>query len=126
MRPGPRARKERSMASDIRSIARELAALGKMNMQALRAKYRAAFGEATTSHNAAYLRKRIAWRIQEVAEGGLSDRVRARIAEVQQGAALRERPPLVDAASAAAAVARTARDPALPPAGTVLRRGHKG
>jgi hypothetical protein len=114
------------MANDFQSIARELAALGKMRMQQLRAKYREAFGEATTSHNAAYLRKRIAWRIQELAEGGLSERARARIAELQQGAPLRERPPLVDARAAAAAVARTSRDPALPPAGTVLRRAHKG
>jgi hypothetical protein len=32
----------------------------------------------------------------------------------------------VDAATAAAAVVRTARDPALPQVGTVLRRVHKG
>jgi hypothetical protein len=92
-------------------------------MQALRAKYREAFGEETTSHNAAYLRKKIAWRIQELAQGGLSDRVRARIAKLQRDVPLRERPPMVEDPAATAAAPR---DPALPPAGTVLRRAHKG
>jgi hypothetical protein len=113
------------MASDIRSVSRELAALVKLEMQALRARYREAFGEETTSHNAAYLRKKIAWRIQELAQGGLSDRVRARIAKLQQGVPLRERPPLVED-EPAAATPGAKRDPALPPAGTVLRRVHKG
>lgn len=116
------------MANDIRNLARELVALGSMNMQALRARYREAFGEETTSHNAAYLRKKIAWRIQEMAEGGLSERARARIAELQRGAPLRERPPLhpVSSTAVATVVGRAARDPALPPVGTVLRRVHKG
>ncbi len=118
------------MESDIRSITKELAALGKMNMEALRARYAEAFGEATTSHNAAYLRKKIAWRIQELAQGGLTERAQARIAELQRSAPLRERPAAagVGAATAAATtVARqAARDPALPPPGTVLRKVYKG
>jgi hypothetical protein len=114
------------MANDIRSIARVLAALGKMSMRALRARYSEVFGEETTSHNAAFLRKKVAWGIQWQAEGGLSERALARIAELQQRAPLRERPPLVDVPTTAAAVARTARDPSLPAVGTVLRRVHKG
>jgi hypothetical protein len=117
------------MGSDFRSLARELAALGKMNMEALRTKYAEAFGEETTSHNAAYLRKKIAWRIQELAQGGLTERAQARIAEIQRSAPLRERPgtsrtATVPAPQAAARAA--ARDPALPPVGTVFRRAHKG
>jgi hypothetical protein len=125
----PRLEEPRRLQLDTeRSVARELAALTKMNMAALRARYREAFGEDTTSHNAAYLRKQLAWRIQELAEGGLSDRVRARIAELQGSAPLRERPPGVASAAPAAAqaIASAARDPGLPPVGTTLRRTYLG
>jgi hypothetical protein len=97
-----------------------------MNMQQLRDKYREAFGEETTSHNAAYLRKKIAWRIQELAQGGLTERAQARIAEIQRSAPLRERPPQAGASQVAEAIARVARDPALPPVGTVLHKVYRG
>jgi hypothetical protein len=121
------------MQSDFKNVTAELSALGRMNMPALRAKYEEAFGQTTGSHNAAFLRKKIAWRIQERAEGGLSERVLARIAQLQQSSPLRERPRSGDGAAAAVvpavapdAVARAARDPALPPPGTVLRRIYQG
>ena len=118
------------MQSDFKNVTEQLSALGRMNMPALRAKYEEAFGEQTSSHNAAFLRKKIAWRIQERAEGGLTQRVRARIAELQQSAPLRERPRSEAAAAAppagAGTVARAARDPALPPVGTLLRRVYQG
>jgi hypothetical protein len=100
-----------------------------MNMEALPAKYAEALGEETTSHNAAYLRKKLAWRVQELAQGGLTERAQAGIAEIQRSAPLRERPAVGGAAAVpvATAAARAAkRDPALPPVGTVLRRAHKG
>lgn len=118
------------MHRDFKNVTEQLSALGRMNMAALRAKYEEAFGEPTSSHNAAFLRKKIAWRIQERAEGGLTQRVRARIAELQGSAPLRERPRSEAAAAPPAvnpgAVARAARDPALPPVGTMLRRIYQG
>ena len=118
------------MQSEFKNVTEQLSALGHMNMPALRAKYEEAFGEPTSSHNAAFLRKKIAWRIQERAEGGLTQRVRARIAELQQSAPLRERPRSAASAAApapsAGTVARAARDPALPPVGTLLRRVYQG
>ncbi|MGH7293699.1 MAG: DUF2924 domain-containing protein [Polyangiaceae bacterium] len=116
------------MDERISKVARELSALGRMNMAALRAKYREAFGQETTSHNAAHLRKKIAWRIQELAEGGLSERTLARIAELGREAPARERPPsraAPDAPPQAVVVAAT-RDPGLPPVGTLLQRIHRG
>ncbi|HEY1697939.1 MAG TPA: DUF2924 domain-containing protein [Polyangiaceae bacterium] len=116
------------MDQRICNVARELRELGRMNMAALRAKYRKAFGEETTSHNAAYLRKKLAWRIQELAEGGLSERTVARLEELARTAPARERPPVAATEPAQVASAATAavRDPSLPPAGTVLRRTHQG
>jgi hypothetical protein len=118
------------MNGGLRDVTREISALGRMNMPDLRAKYREAFGEPTTSHNAAYLRKKIAWRLQELAEGGLSERAHGRIKEIQETAPLRERPPVrrpsVTTADVAQAVERVARDPALPAVGSVLRREYGG
>jgi hypothetical protein len=114
------------MNGGLRDVTCEIRALGRMTMAELRSKYREAFGEPTTSHNAAFLRKKIAWRIQELAEGGLSERAQARIRALQQTAPLRERPSTrgapVPVADAVKAIERVARDPALPAVGTVLRR----
>ena len=52
----------------------ELAALRRMKVSDLQAKYAEVFGESTTGRNKAWLQKRIAWRIQANAFGGLSDR----------------------------------------------------
>jgi hypothetical protein len=48
------------MAADIRRVARELAALLGLDMQALRATYRELFGEEGISHDAATMRRWIA------------------------------------------------------------------
>jgi hypothetical protein len=118
------------MNGGIRDVSRELVALSRMGMAALRAKYREVFGEETTSHNAPHLRKKIAWRIQELAQGGLDERVQARIKAIQETAPLRERPRAGKAATVAAeaaeAVDRVARDTSLPPVGTVLRKDYRG
>ena len=44
----------------------------------LREKHLEVFGEESRSHHKTFLRKRIAWRIQALAEGGLSERARRR------------------------------------------------
>ncbi|HEY5240568.1 MAG TPA: DUF2924 domain-containing protein [Polyangiaceae bacterium] len=75
----------------MRFVVRELAELARMDVQVLRAKYREAFGQATTSRNPIYLRRRLAWWIQWQAEDMFSERILARIAEVRSGARLRGR-----------------------------------
>jgi hypothetical protein len=108
-------------------------AVGSMNIPALRVKYREVFKEDSRSNNGPYLRKRIQYRIQEIAYGGLSERAKARIQELAVDAPIRRRgfpvakeiaPPAVAAPdpSAPLAVATSNRDPRLPPAGTTLRR----
>ena len=53
-------------------IGRELLAIGKMTVSELREKYAALFGEESASRNRDYLRKRVGYRIQELAMGGLT------------------------------------------------------
>jgi hypothetical protein len=130
MRPAPDGGgDEQPMDPKMRRVGDALIALGRMKMAALRAKYVEVFGGETTSHNAAFLRKKIAWRIQELAEGGLTERARARIAELGRDAPLRERPPTARGEhppALAAAIANSTRDQRLPPPGGVLRREYKG
>jgi hypothetical protein len=70
-------------------VAKELAALPRMGLTALREKYAEVFGEGTASKNLPWLRRRIAWRIQANAEGDLSERAKARAAELARDADLR-------------------------------------
>jgi hypothetical protein len=54
----------------MQSVHSEVAALRRMSPSELRAKYLEVFGEPTRSGNKEFLRKRIAWRLQSMAEGG--------------------------------------------------------
>ena len=130
MRPAPAGGgDEEPMDPKTRKVGEALIALGRMKMAELRAKYAEVFGGETTSHNAAFLRKKIAWRIQELAEGGVTERAQARLAELGRDAPLRERPPVVRGEhppASAAAIAHAMRDQRLPPPGGVLRREYKG
>ena len=70
----------------------EIAGLEQMKAKALKARYRDLFGEDSPSSNRAYLIRRIAWRLQAVALGDLSERARERAAELACEADLRSRP----------------------------------
>jgi hypothetical protein len=116
------------------NIGAELAALRRMAVGELREKYLAAFGEETRSWNRDFLRKRIAWRLQELAEGGLSERARRRAEELARDADLRLRTPKGGSATTVAATpGRTVTrrlpvspDRRLPIPGTVLTREYRG
>jgi hypothetical protein len=111
-------------------------ALDSMQLPALRAKYREVFKEDTGSHNGPWLRKRIAYRLQEIAFGGLSERAKARITELALDTPFRRRgfpvtkaaaPAVVEPAPAESLVeALSKRDRRLPPPGTTLRRQYDG
>jgi len=62
----------------------ELAALTRLGVSALRGKYAELFGEPTRTGNKTWLVRRIAWRLQAVAEGDLSERARRRAEELAQ------------------------------------------
>lgn len=78
-------------AAALADLRTQLDALHSMNAPALRARYREVFGEEARTHNVPYLRKKIAWRIQELAEGGLSERARKRIDELAVDSPIRYR-----------------------------------
>jgi hypothetical protein len=113
------------------NIAREVAAMKRMTMNELRARYAEVFGEPTNANNRAWLIKRVAWRLQAQAEGGLSERARQRAAELANDADLRLSPPRAPADAPAAAQTMTEvlkfdNDNRLPPPGSVLTRIYKG
>ncbi|MBN9524150.1 DUF2924 domain-containing protein [bacterium] len=112
------------------SLARELAALDRMTTAELREKFAAVFDEPTTAGNRAWLLRRVGWRIQALAEGDLSERARARAAELARDADLRLTPPADRPTPVAAPALPTAPpmalDPRLPAIGTVLTRTYKG
>lgn len=59
--------------ADRNVILRQLANLSKMNLNELREKYEELFGCETKLKSAEFLRRRLAYRIQEVHYGGLSE-----------------------------------------------------
>jgi hypothetical protein len=116
------------------TMAARIRALREMTAPELAAKYREVFGEETRSRNKDFLRKRIAWRMQALEEGDISERVRRRAAELAKDSDIRVRPPrdafADDAAPAAerthvAAFGRR-HDVRLPMPGTVLTREYRG
>ena len=128
------ATRARANARALGDAPSQLAELDTMNVGALAEKYRELYGEPTRSRNKDYLKKRLAWRIQELAEGGLSQGALARIHQL--GDQLPERwrmrrgqpegatPPT--SAEPPAVLALEPRDPRVPPVGTVLRRVFDG
>lgn len=102
----------------IVDVATELDAVANMTVGELTEKYREVFGEPTRSHNKAYLQKKISWRIQELAEGGLSPRAVERIEELAVFAPARWRPLI----GKPRPEPRSERDPRLPEPGTVVSR----
>ena len=121
-----RLRTDRAVAA---GITEKLAALEEMTVAQLRVKYLEVFGQPTRNRNRPYLKKRIAWRIQELAEGGLSDRALARIEELvphfpeRWQAVLQGKNVKLSANTSASS---SSRDPRLPKPGTVIMRVHKG
>ena len=113
-------------------IREEIESLRHMTVGQLKDKYLEVFGEASRSNHKQFLFRRIAWRIQANAWGGLSERARRRALEIANDADLRIRAPknflkddLDTARSTEARVAPT-QDPRLPIAGTLLVRRYRG
>jgi hypothetical protein len=132
-----RSRAEMRRLDDMPS---QLAALETMNVPALAEKYRELYGEPTRSRNRAYLKKRLAWRIEANFQGDLSQGALARIQQLgdqlperwqmRLGQPASEPAAAGDAATKLDAALSTAttepRDPRVPPVGTVVRRVFDG
>src|SRR5438309_3299652 len=72
-----------------------IAGLQRLTMQELRGRYAELFGESTAVKNRTWLLRRVAWRLQSLAEGDLSQRARQRAAELANDADLRTTIPRV-------------------------------
>src|SRR5271154_6594315 len=110
------------------TISQQLAALQRLTTPQLRQRFAELFGEHTPANNRTWLRKRIAWRLQALAEGGLSERARQRAAELANDADLRMNPPVPRRLTNAVPTQpplpteSAAIDKRLPPPGTILVR----
>lgn len=123
------------MATNVSTddLAREIEALRRMTVKELRRRHLELFGEENHAANRQYLFRRIAWRLQALAEGDLSGRARRRAAELARDADLRTRPPRELTMPPAPADLKTvtgrvalSRDERLPAPGTRLTRVFKG
>ncbi len=98
--------------------------------KALKTRYRELFGEDSRSSNHAHLFRRIAWRLQALAEGDLSQRARDRATALAADVDIRLRAPrkfwrgMADARDEEQL--RRRRDPRLPDPGTMLQRQYRG
>jgi hypothetical protein len=107
-------------------------ALRHMTVGQLKEKYHEEFGEASRSNHKQFLFRRIAWRMQANAWGGLSERARQRSLEIANDADLRIRAPKnflkTDLDESRTIETRVApnQDPRLPPPGALLVRRYRG
>lgn len=122
------------------NVSRLVAELRQSSIGQLRQKYHEVFGEPTRAGNRDWLEKRIAWRIQALAEGDLSERARRRAEFLARDADLRTTAPREPAApggngasglagrngAGGAKPAPAVRDERVPPPGTVLTRAYRG
>ena len=116
------------------AMRKEIDELSRMTVGQLRQKYLEVFGEESRSNHKQFLFRRIAWRIQALAEGGLSERARRRALEIANDADLRIRAPktkfgpdvTLDPKLSVSRKVAGALDPRLPPPGTYLEREYKG
>ena len=111
----------------MRKLAGQLEALQDMGLAELRAQHHALFGVEAKSKNLPFLRKKLAFRLQERVEGGLSPEALARIEELAP-AVLPEDParPNRVLAPPTKAKPQPARDARLPEPGTRLQRTFRG
>ena len=98
-----------------------------LNVIALQKKYQEVFKDASRSSNKQYLFRRIAWRLQANAEGGLSERACHRALQIADEADLRTRAPkgFLSAQVSATAIVdhpHPQRDVRLPASGSLLTR----
>ena len=114
-------------------IGKEVAALERLAIGKLRERYAEVFGEPTNGNSKPWLIRRIAWRLQERALGGLSERARKRAEELADDADLRTMPPRERNGGTVRLTAKVAELPAtapldrrLPLPGTVIQRKYKG
>src|SRR5581483_3727175 len=110
-----------------RELWRQMEALQSAPIDQLRSKYRELFGEEPRGRRRESLFRQVVWRMQSLAEGGLSERARTRALAIANDADLRVLAPRAKGSTFDAALAYgDRRDPRIPPPGTVLQREYGG
>ena len=119
-----------------KDIGKRLAALNGMTPKQLRARYADLYGETSRSGNKQWLIRRCAWRIQALAEGGLSERAERRARQLARDQDLRVIPPKdltmdpldrpADVQQPARRYIRRTHDDRLPMPGGQIKRVYKG
>jgi hypothetical protein len=113
-------------------IREEIEALRSLTTAQLKQKYREVVGEESRSNHKQFLFRRIAWRVQANAWGGLSERARQRALKIADDADLRIRAPKnflrepLDDGRAMEKRLKPSLDPWLPLPGTPLIRRYQG
>jgi len=115
------------------AVLMEVEKLRRATLAGLREKYREVFQEETRSRHREHLFRRIAWRLQALAEGDLSERARGRAREIARDADLRTVGPpdffTISGESVRTALGnrnRRQQDSRLPLPGALLTRKWKG
>ena len=106
----------------------QIAELGRMPIAELRERYQKVFGEPTTTAHKQHLVRRIAWRLQVLAEGDLSERAHDRAVKIADDRDLRVNVPASVMQLGRVAIKRKPiqPDPRQPLPGTVLSRAFRG
>jgi hypothetical protein len=111
----------------------EIEKLRRASLSALREKHREVFREETHCRHRQHLFRRIAWRLQALAEGDLSERARQRANQIARDADLRKIAPKDFFTTVGQQIETTAgdrkrrqSDSRLPLPGTLLKREWKG
>lgn len=104
------------------TMSQELATLQGLSPGELKDRYAALFGDTPRTGNKVWLLRRIAWRMQSLAEGDLSERARRRAMELANDADIRTSAPKVLPMPRSAPPV----DDRVPPPGSVLTRNYKG
>jgi Protein of unknown function (DUF2924) len=117
-------RERRTTAMDA-ALIEAIEQLRGLTISALKTKYREVFGEESKSSNKQFLFRRLAWRLQANAEGGLTERASRRAAEIADDSDFRVRAPksfLAHNNGCTIDRSRVQRDWRLPAPGTLLTR----
>jgi hypothetical protein len=101
----------------------QIGLLHDLTMRELREKYQELFGDESRTWNRQFLLRRIAWRLQALTEGGLSERAYLRAMQLARDADLRVRPPRPVPEYP---ISQSKRDTRLPTAGSMLQRSCRG
>jgi hypothetical protein len=114
------------------ALQEQIEGLRRMTVGQLKTRYREIFGEDSRSNHRQFLFRRVAWRVQANAEGGLSERARRRALEIADDADLRIAAPrnflkdTLDETRTMESRISPSSDPRLPPPGQLLIRRFQG